>query len=320
MPHAPDISTGIINLVGEVEAPTASFDNIPFPPHDMYYAVTAVDSRERDSAFSSWLYLPFCPRLKSAAYSHEEHVYVYDEETNRILRLNDKGLYLPFHLFNPGESGTKPRVSSLAWTPLNELAVCVGEMDRIDFYKPDGVFSHSTGITGKNPGELLKPVDVAFNKKGEMAVADQGNRRVQIFDMQGKYLGRLGEVYLDDPIALAFTPEGHLHVLDAAKKTCFVFKEKATHKFYYEYSYGIFKNPVDIQFTSKGIVHISDQDIQEIMTFSSNGRLLSVEQPAPSGHFGYANPQGLALDSKGRAIYVDRASSSVRILEERGTE
>lgn len=320
MPHTPDISTGIINLVGEIPAPAASFENIGYPLQDMYYAITAVDTAERDSPFSSWLYFPYCPRLKSMAYSNEEHAYIYDEQTNRILRLDDQGFFLPFYLRNPGETGEKPRVSSLAWTPLNELAVCLGERDRIEFYKPDGTFLRFIGKTGKNPGELLKPVDIAFNKKREMAVADQGNRRVQIFDMQGKYLGRLGEVYLDKPVALAFTPEGHLHVLDAAQKTCFVFQEKAKHKFYYEYSYGSFKNPVDILITNKGNVHISDQNLQAIMIFSSNGRLLSVEHPAPVGYLGYADPQALAMDSKGRVIYVDRASSNIRILEERGKQ
>ncbi|MBN1902005.1 hypothetical protein JW926_11845 [Candidatus Sumerlaeota bacterium] len=320
MPHGPDISTGRISLLGEVNAPAASIENIAFPVHDMYYAVTAVDARERESAFTSWLYLPFCPRMKSLAYSNEENIYVYDEETNRVLRQDDKGFFLPFFLFNPDETGAMPRVSSLAWTPLNELAVCVGKRDRIDFYKPEGNLLRSIGKSGRNPGELRNPSDIAFNKKREMAVADRDNKRIQIFDLQGKYLGRLGEVHLDDPIALAFSPEGHLHVLDAAQKTCMVFHEKAPHKFYYEYSYGSFKNPVDILINGKGSVHVSDQDVQGIMIFSSNGRLMSTEQLPHAAYFGYSHPQDMTLDSKGRVIYVDSASSSIRNLEEGAKE
>ncbi len=48
------------------------------------------------------------------------------------------------------------------------------------------------GGFGSRDGEFRRPVDVAVDEEGGIYVADQGNRRVQRFDKEGKFLGAFG--------------------------------------------------------------------------------------------------------------------------------
>lgn len=302
---------GIFTPVREIPFPATTIDNISVPVDDTWFSITAVDSENRDSPFSEWLYLPFLSRLKSLAFAPESSYYLYDEGTKRILCMQEGGRYIPFNFYPPDQNIS---VASIAWSPLNELVVCDTEHDRVEFYSLNGKFLRSLGKSGNLPGEFLDPLDVAFNQKKEMAVADQGNRRIQIFDSQGKYLGRFGEVMIDDPIAVAFAPDGNLHVLDGVKKTCLVFIEGVKHKFYYEYSYGAFASPADILSTSDGTMYISDPENHGIFVYSSKGTLIRREHPSPQQGFDFTSPRGLAQDSKGRIAYIDRASFSIRFL------
>ncbi len=59
---------------------------------------------------------------------------------------------------------------------------------RISKYSPDGKFIKSFGSYGYGPGQFRGPHSLAFDSKGRLFVADRGNRRIQIFDQEGKHL------------------------------------------------------------------------------------------------------------------------------------
>jgi len=313
MKHFEGTSSGEFEFTKQILDPFTKLDNIKIPEFDVYFAITAVDSHERESPFSPWLYKPYCPRLKSLAYSQEGHFYLFDEQTNRILRMDESGRFVPFYIHPPSPESL--RISNISWSPLNELAVCNIEKNQIEFYDPEGRFLRTIGKSGIDTGELNNPKDVAFNMKKEIAVADRKNRRIQLFDHKGRYLARFGEIHLDDPVAIAFSPKGDIHILDGLKKTCFVFNEGVNHKFFHERSYGEFVNPNDIFINEKGEIYISDPEQQAILVFSSSGRLLRTERPAAYGNFPFTIPCGLSQDNKGHIIYVDRLSATVRTLE-----
>jgi hypothetical protein len=59
---------------------------------------------------------------------------------------------------------------------------------RISKFSADGKFIKSFGAYGYGPGEFRGPHSLAFDSKGRLFVADRGNRRIQIFDQDGKHL------------------------------------------------------------------------------------------------------------------------------------
>jgi DNA-binding beta-propeller fold protein YncE len=63
------------------------------------------------------------------------------------------------------------------------------EGDRIVKFARDGTFIKSWGTQkGSNQGEVFGPHRLAFDSRGRLFVADRGNRRIQIFDQDGRFL------------------------------------------------------------------------------------------------------------------------------------
>ena len=83
------------------------------------------------------------------------------------------------------------------------------------------------GVRGKAHGQFKEPCDVALNKKtGNIAVADQKNKRVQLFDSQLNYLTEFGQKgpaakKLSNPTSVAFTNTGNLIIIASSAMHCF---------------------------------------------------------------------------------------------------
>jgi len=301
-------------FIKEITSSATSADGIPFANEDCYYALTAVDESGHDSPFSNWVFVPSSLLCKDMTLSREGFGYINDVGIGRIHRIGENGRLHPFFLHPlPGEN---LEISNIAWSPQNELAVCNKQKNRVEFYDADGEFLRAIGSSGTPVDEMNEPVDVDFNIKSEMVVVDKGNRRVKLYDLQGRYIERFGEGVLEDPIAVAFAPDGEAHVLDAGRKTCYVFKVTSKNKYYMIRSYGQFRNPTDIVITANGNAYISDPDQRGVVLYTPDGKLYKQIRPQPIGQFEYTDPRGLALDNLGRVLFVDRASSCIRLLEE----
>ena len=120
-----------------------------------------------------------------------------------VLKFSPQGKLL-LTLGTPGTAGAPPT----AFTEPNDVAIApdgsifVAEahndqfMDqnapagvgRISKFKADGTFIKSFGKYGYGPGEFRGAHALAFDSKGRLFVADRGNRRIQIFDQEGKHL------------------------------------------------------------------------------------------------------------------------------------
>lgn len=78
-----------------------------------------------------------------------------------------------------------------------------GAIGRISKFSPDGKFIKSFGSYGYGPGQFRGPHSLAFDSRGRLFVADRGNRRLQIFDQDGKHLdtwyqfSRISGIHID---------------------------------------------------------------------------------------------------------------------------
>jgi tripartite motif-containing protein 2/3/tripartite motif-containing protein 71 len=50
------------------------------------------------------------------------------------------------------------------------------------------------GENGHGKGQLNRPRSIALSDNGEIAIADLGNHRIQIFSLDGKYLREFGRM------------------------------------------------------------------------------------------------------------------------------
>ena len=74
---------------------------------------------------------------------------------------------------------------------------------RISKFSADGKFIKSWGSWGYGPSQFRGPHSLAMDSQGRLFVADRGNRRIQIFDQEGKHLhtwyqfSRISGLYID---------------------------------------------------------------------------------------------------------------------------
>jgi hypothetical protein len=71
----------------------------------------------------------------------------------------------------------------------------------------DGNTLHALGRVGSGRGELLRPSQIRTTATGSLVVWDMGNERLQVWDLQGKYLR---ELHLPDFTFFTTIPSGEL--------------------------------------------------------------------------------------------------------------
>ncbi len=75
---------------------------------------------------------------------------------------------------------------------------------RVAKFDRDGNFITSWGRLGSGPGEMRTPHAVDIDSQGRLIVGDRGNNRLQIFELDGTYIGELRQfgrpsgIYIDD--------------------------------------------------------------------------------------------------------------------------
>jgi len=98
---------------------------------------------------------------------------------------------------NPPEALTEP--NDVVTAPNGDIFVAEGHagqnnnappdtVARISKFTKDGKFIKSWGKLGSAPGEFRTPHSLAIDARGRLFVADRGNVRLQLFDLDGKFL------------------------------------------------------------------------------------------------------------------------------------
>jgi DNA-binding beta-propeller fold protein YncE len=97
----------------------------------------------------------------------------------------------------PPEDGRFRQVTDVAWDPAGNTFISDGYINsRVAKVDSNGNWLKSFGEPGAKPGELNTPHSIAADAQGNIYVADRGNRRIQVFDGEGKLLR---EIRIDVP-------------------------------------------------------------------------------------------------------------------------
>ena len=137
----------------------------------------------------------------------------------------------------------------------------------------------SFGKPGSADGMFQNPVGVAVNHRDEIAVTDQGNNRVQIFNNNGNFMRSFGR-------------QGRNN--------------------------GEFKNPIGIAFDKDGNIFVVEKGNHRIQRFSGEGRYMSQFGGEGSLDSQLSYPWGLSLDSNGNVIVADTGNKLIKIFSPDG--
>ena len=128
------------------------------------------------------------------AFDKKRNVIIADFRLSTVQRVTREGQVLQ----SVGCSGSKETEftypSALAVNPTNNKIYVAEweENDRVHILNSDMSHSHMFGQTGSRSGEFLCPSGVAFDKAGNVYVADCNNGRIQVFTSEGAYLREFG--------------------------------------------------------------------------------------------------------------------------------
>lgn len=112
----------------------------------------------------------------------------------------------PTHFTEPNDVLVAPDGSIFVAEAHNDQfldAPGAGGTGRISKFAPDGKFIKSWGTWGYGASQFRGAHSLAMDSRGRLFVADRGNRRIQIFDQEGKHLdtwyqfSRISGLYID---------------------------------------------------------------------------------------------------------------------------
>jgi DNA-binding beta-propeller fold protein YncE len=103
--------------------------------------------------------------------------------------------------------------TDVAVAPNGDIFVADGHVNaRIVKFAPDGTFIKAWGRRGEGPGEFNVPHTLFFDSRGRLLVGDRSNRRIQIFDQEGRFLEQWTQ--FGSPSGIFIAPDDTLYVVD----------------------------------------------------------------------------------------------------------
>ncbi len=150
------------------------------------------------------------------------NVWVTDRGSHQVLKFSPEGKLL-LEIGKKGVAGDNTSIdalngpSDLVFAPNGEIYVSDGESTnaRVVKYSKDGTFLKFWGKKGAGPGELNVPHSIAMDSVGRLYVANRSNKRVEVFDQDGRFLDQITSA--GTPYGLFMTKDDVLYVVDGTQ-------------------------------------------------------------------------------------------------------
>jgi DNA-binding beta-propeller fold protein YncE len=203
------------------------------------------------------------------------YLYTVDAGPGLINRISPDGTILLSVALGEKLRTLPPGVIDVAPMPGGRVYVVDNRNNRILVLEGDEV-KETLGGHGFEAGSFSAPTFCTVDRHGNLYVSDALNSRVQIFDMQGKFVRSFG-VRRQGP--------------------------------------GGFGRPKGIAVGPKGKIYVADSWQNVIQVFSREGAFLQVLGDEKGGLLDLGSPNGIAIDDSNRLWIVERLSNRVQIRE-----
>jgi hypothetical protein len=146
----------------------------------------------------------------------DDNIWVTDKGSDMVIKFNPEGRVMMVfgRKQEASDDGTGPvkrlaqplppvdglfrQVTDVAWDTAGNTYISDGYINaRVAKVDKDGTWLKSWGEPGNAPGQFNTPHSIAVDAQDNVYVADRGNRRIQVFDGEGKFLR---QITIDVPV------------------------------------------------------------------------------------------------------------------------
>ena len=201
--------------------------------------------------------------------------------------------------------------------PARATAIRVGICNMDDEYL--GEFGNGYG---KEDGQFVWPVAMAFDSQDRLYITDEYNHRVTVFDSQGTFLAKWGEPghgdgELDGPAGIAVDAEDNVYVADTNNHRV----QKFTPEGRYLLGWGRegredgrFNMPWGVTVDRERQVYVADWRNDRVQKYSPDGEFLAAYGQPGDGDGQFHRPSGVAVDPDGFIYVADWGNERVQVL------
>ena len=96
----------------------------------------------------------------------------------------------------------------------------------VKVFNKEGIFLYNIGSEGSGDGQLIYPTGLAIDKFNHLIVCDSGNNRLQVFTLDGKFLTKVEQSFVENSYLYyaAVDNNGHVLVVDHDLNCVYVFE------------------------------------------------------------------------------------------------
>lgn len=263
---------------------------------------------------------------KSVSIGPNGDLYVADSQNNRILELSPTGAFVRTW----GSKGTGNGQFSEPWgvTVSSQGLVYVADTwnHRVQAFDLQGNFTRAwgsdpVGQPETGDGQFYGPRSIATDQQGNVYVTDTGNKRVQKFSADGRFLAAFGGAGTDlglfnEPVGIVADHSGNFYVADTwnqrIQKFGPDFKPIASWPIAGWDSQSVVDKPF-LAVDAAGNVYATDPPGSRVLEFSPTGQLLAAWGKPGDDQSSFHTPTGIVVDSAGNVYVTD--SDNNRILK-----
>lgn len=172
------------------------------------------------------------------------------------------------------------------------------------------------GTRGRLPGQLQRPTGVSVSAFGNYLVADYDNKWVSVFDLDGKYLSKIGVGKLLGPKGVCVDREGHVIIVDNKASCVLVFQSngKLLHKFGSRGSDDRhLAGPHFCAVNSVNDILVTDFHNHRVRVFDSEGTHRFSFGSSGEGNGQFNAPTGIAVDKHDNILVADWGNSRIQV-------